>query len=130
MSGENTTPIAHLTPQALLLPAILNWESYLLDQGRSKYTIKAFQGDLRLLVSYLPPDRAIGAITTSELNNFLSWLESGRGISCSPKSLARRITSIKAFFRWLHQVWRDHGRSSRTCCAKVCDQSPSPGSYQ
>ena len=26
-----------------------------------------------------------------------------RGVPCSPKTLSRRITSIKAFFRWLHQ---------------------------
>jgi site-specific recombinase XerD len=30
-------------------------------------------------------------------------LEHGRGVPCSPKSLARRITSIKAFFRWLQR---------------------------
>jgi integrase/recombinase XerD len=37
------------------------------------------------------------------LNNFLDWLQTGRGVPCSPKTLARRITSIKALFRWLHQ---------------------------
>ena len=58
---------------------------------------------MRLLVSYLPPDRTLGKISTTELNNFLDWLVKGRGVPCSPKSLARRITSIKAFFRWLHQ---------------------------
>jgi integrase/recombinase XerD len=30
-------------------------------------------------------------------------MQTTRGVSCSPKTLARRITSIKAFFRWLHQ---------------------------
>jgi integrase/recombinase XerD len=77
------------------------WEFYLHDQGRSPYTVKAFMGDLQLLASYLPPDRAIGSISTKDLNNFLQWLQNGRGVPCSPKSLARRITAIKAFFRWL-----------------------------
>jgi integrase/recombinase XerD len=45
----------------------------------------------------------VGSVTTRDLNNFLHWLQNGRGVPCSPKSLARRITSIKAFFRWLHQ---------------------------
>jgi integrase/recombinase XerD len=54
-----------------------------------------------LLASYLPPDRPLGAITTNELNNFLDWMQKQRGVPCSPKTLARRITSIKAFFRWL-----------------------------
>jgi integrase/recombinase XerD len=30
-------------------------------------------------------------------------MQKGRGVPCSPKSLARRITSLKAFFRWLHE---------------------------
>jgi len=30
-------------------------------------------------------------------------MQKGRGVPCSPKTLARRITSIKAFFRWLHE---------------------------
>jgi integrase/recombinase XerD len=29
-------------------------------------------------------------------------MQKSRGVPCSPKTLARRITSIKAFFRWLH----------------------------
>jgi site-specific recombinase XerD len=93
---------AHITAQTALKPAITGWEMYLDDQGRSPHTIKAFMGDLRLLVSFLPPDRFIGSITTTDLNNFLDWMQNDRGIPCSPKTLARRITSIKSFFRWLH----------------------------
>lgn len=94
---------AHLTSQTPLLPAIHAWELYLRDQGRSIYTIKAFKGDLELLASYLPLDRSLNGISTNDLNHFLQWLQKGRGVPCSPKSLARRITSIKAFFRWLQR---------------------------
>lgn len=99
---QSTT--AHITPQTTLAPAIRAWEIYLQDQGRSLYTIKAFIGDLQLLTNYLPADRTLGAITTNDLNHFLNWLQKGRGVPCSPKSLARRITSLKSFFRWLHQA--------------------------
>lgn len=102
MTAESQA-IAHLTTQTLLPPAIQAWEIYLKDQGRSPYTIKAFTGDLSLLASFLPPDRGVGSVTTTELNHFLQWLQKGRGVPCSPKSLARRITSIKAFFRWLQR---------------------------
>jgi site-specific recombinase XerD len=102
----NVAPAAHINSQTALLPAVRAWELFLVDQGRSPYTIKAFVGDLQLLGSYLPLDRNIGSITTNDLNHFLSWLQSGRNVPCSPKSLARRITSIKAFFRWLHQTGR------------------------
>lgn len=115
----NPAPAAHITPQTALLPAIRAWELFLHDQGRSPYTIKAFVGDLQLLGSYLPLDRTIGSITTNDLNHFLSWLQTGRNVPCSPKSLARRITSIKAFFRWLHQT----GRIVADPAEKVLQQS-------
>ena len=73
------------------------------DQGRSPHTVKAFLSDVGLLAQFLPPDRALGAITTNDLNRFVKWLEKERGVPCSPKSLARRITSFKSMFRWLHQ---------------------------
>lgn len=103
-SDPTPLPSAHITPQTPLLPAIRSWEIYLQDQGRSVYTIKAFIGDLQLLTTYLPADRTIGTVTTNDLNHFLQWLQKGRGVPCSPKSLARRITSLKSFFRWLHQA--------------------------
>lgn len=103
MPADSTTAVAHLTPQTALLPAIRAWELFLHDQGRSLYTIKAFTGDMQLLAGYLPPDRSLSSITTVDLNHFLQWLQKGRGVPCSPKSLARRITSVKAFFRWLQR---------------------------
>ena len=93
---------AHITPQSLLIPTIKAWKIYLDDQGNSPHTVKAFTADVRLLASYLPADRTLGNISTPDLNNFLDWMQSGRGVPCSPKTLARRITSLKAFFRWLH----------------------------
>lgn len=101
--ASETAGTAHITDQNLLIPTIKAWRIYLEDQGNSPHTVKAFTADLRLLAAYLPPDRSLGRISTQDLNNFLDWLLSGRGVPCSPKSLARRITSIKAFFRWLNQ---------------------------
>jgi len=94
---------AHITSHSLLTPTIQAWRLYLEDQGVSKHTVKAFMSDLNLLAAYLPPDRSLGEISTSDLTNFLSWMQNERGVPCSPKTLARRITSIKAFFRWLNQ---------------------------
>lgn len=103
---QDSSPALHITSQTPLLPAVRSWELYLLDQGKSPYTVKAFQNDLQLLSNYLPPDKSIGTVSTKDINNFLAWLQNGRGVPCSPKSLARRITSIKAFFRWLQQSGR------------------------
>lgn len=98
----NILTTAHITSQTPLIPAINAWQIYLHDQGKSPHTVKAFIADMNLVASYLSPDRTLGSITTTDLNNFLDWMQKGRGVPCSPKTLARRITSIKAFFRWLH----------------------------
>jgi integrase/recombinase XerD len=97
------SPVTSITPRTTLTPAINMWRIYLEDQGNSPHTVKAFTADVNLLATYLPPDRPLGSITTTDLNNFLSWMQKGRGVPCSPKTLARRITSLKAFFRWLHK---------------------------
>lgn len=97
---EKGTP-AHLTENALLQPAIQAWRFYLNDQGRSPHTVKAFIADLNLLDDFLPPDQTLGEISLKDLENFTDWLENDRGVPCSPKSLSRRITSLKSFFRWL-----------------------------
>ncbi len=94
---------AHITPQSTLIPTIKAWRIYLEDQGNSAHTVKAFTADLHLLAIYLPPDRPLGSLTTTDLNSFLEWMQTGRGVPCSPKTLSRRITSLKAFFRWLHK---------------------------
>ena len=92
-----------INPRITISPALHAWEISLNVQGSSPHTITAFLGDLRLLASYLPPDRQVGEISLADLNNFLRWMEHERDVPCSPKTLARRITSLKSFFRWLHE---------------------------
>ena len=92
---------AHITTKTLLPTAINGWEMFMYDQGRSPNTVKAFLSDVRLLTKFLAPDQSIGTITTDQLNRFFIWMEKERGIPCSPKTLSRRITSVKSFFRWL-----------------------------
>lgn len=101
MDSDIDSPDVLITSQSTLIPAVKVWEQYLKDQDRTIHTRKAFLGDINLLARFLPPDQPLGAISTTDLNNFLNWLQSGRGVPCSPKSLARRITSLKAFFKWL-----------------------------
>lgn len=113
------SPEIHISSSTPLLPAIKSWEVFLVDQGRSPYTIKAFLGDLHLFASFFSPDTSVGTISTQEINRFLTWLQKERKVPCSPKSLARRITSVKAFFRWLAQS----GRINADPAEKVVQQS-------
>ena len=113
------SPEIHITADTTLLPAIRSWEVYLNDQNRSRFTVKAFVGDLNLFSSYFSPDTTLGSVTSEDINRFLDWLQKDRGVPCSPKSLSRRITSIKSFFRWLTQT----GRISSDPAEKVLQQS-------
>ena len=103
MAAPTTTATAHITADVTIYPAINAYEIYLNDQARSPYTVKAFLSDLRLLASYFANDRTLGTITTVDLNQFFEWMQNERGVPCSPKTLARRITTVKSFFRWLHK---------------------------
>jgi len=114
--SENT---AHITSQTSLIPALKAWEMFMNDQGRSPNTVKAFLSDVNLLTQFLPPDRVLGAITTNDLNRFFEWMEKERDVPCSPKTLARRITSTKSFFRWLTK----HGALVTDPAEKVLQRS-------
>ena len=116
---SKATDSAHITSKTLLPTAINGWEMFMNDQGRSSNTVKAFLSDVRLLTQFLAPDQSIGAITTDDLNRFFAWMEKERGIPCSPKTLSRRITSVKSFFRWLHQ----HGTLTLDPAEKVLQRS-------
>ncbi|MDO9545252.1 MAG: tyrosine-type recombinase/integrase [Pelolinea sp.] len=112
-----SSEFSHISSSTSIPTAMKVWQLYLADQGKSNYTVKAFLGDLGLLTQFLPQDAALGDITTQDLNHFIDWLDKGRGknISCSPKSLSRRITTLKSFFRWLFE----HGRISHDPADKI-----------
>lgn len=101
--ANQAVQLAHISGSTPLIPAINAWQYYLMDQGRSIHTVKAFTADLNLLAGFMAPDRSLDSISTQDLNHFLEWLKTHRGVPCSPKSYSRRITSLKAFFRWVHQ---------------------------
>lgn len=73
-------------------------------EGKSEHTVKAFASDLELLAHHSGAETQIGHFTTTMLNAFLYWLEHGRGIPCSRKSYARRVTTLKVYFKWLHTL--------------------------
>jgi integrase/recombinase XerD len=77
---------------------------HMVRQGFSEHTIKAFAGDLRLLQKYFGGSMVISKLGTKELNDFLTWLLHYRGVPCSPKSYARRVTTLKNFFGWLASI--------------------------
>lgn len=77
---------------------------HLRKEGKSEHTIKAFAADLDLLMEALGKDVTVGRYSTSDLNRFLHWLEFERDVPCSRKSYARRVTTLKVYFRWLNGI--------------------------
>ncbi len=102
--GEYGPPLAQIkviTANSSLSMAASAYHDYMLRQGFSEHTVKAFGGDLRLLQKYFGNNVIIGEISTKTLNDFLAWLLHYRGVPCSPKSYGRRVTTLKNFFEWL-----------------------------
>ncbi len=91
-----------LSLDSSLQAAIGAFEKHMDDEGFAVNTQKAFLSDLRLLGRYLGIGQPIGDIATQNLNDFLNWLVYERGVPCSPKSYARRVTTLKVFFGWLY----------------------------
>lgn len=102
-TADSTGKQPALTADASLQAALGLFEKHMQDEGFSINTAKAFASDIRLLGKYLGIGQPIGEIGTKNLNDFLAWLMNERGIPCSPKSYARRVTTLKVFFGWLHE---------------------------
>lgn len=93
----------HLSADASLQAALGAFEKYMEAEGFALNTRKAFASDIRLLGQYLGIGQSVGQVGTKNLNDFLNWLLYERGVPCSQKSYARRVTTLKRFFSWLHE---------------------------
>ncbi|MEZ4860795.1 MAG: site-specific integrase [Caldilineaceae bacterium] len=93
-----------LRADSTLAAAVGAFDDYMVRKGFSENTIKAFRNDLKIVQDFLGGETKLHQVTTEHLHDFLEWLQYGRGKPCSAKSLARRITTIKVFFGWLHGI--------------------------
>jgi len=107
VKGQYGPPVAQIKSISMnssLAMAAGAYHDHMIRQGFSDHTVKAFGGDLRLLQKYFGGSATIGKLGTKELNDFLTWLLHYRGVPCSPKSYARRVTTLKSFFGWLASI--------------------------
>ena len=102
-------PSAPLTPLALapaMADALARWlEGGRSTRGRAAHTITAYQGDLLAFLSFLGGHhgeaalpRTLAALTQTDLRAFAA-AERARGLSA--RSLARRMSAVRSFLRWL-----------------------------
>ncbi|MBH28337.1 MAG: hypothetical protein CL789_03775 [Chloroflexi bacterium] len=103
--ATDSLPAANLlNPDTSVSAALEVWLQSRRRAGLSENTIKNYRIDIRLLAEYAGAGAAVGEFTTKTLNDYLEWMRHQRRIPCSTKTLDRRITSLKSFFRWLTPV--------------------------
>lgn len=90
-----------ITPRTRLSVAMEAYRHHMAARQFSQNTVKAFMYDLNIVAEFFTAKKPIGEIAHGDLERFIDWLVTGRGVPCKPKSLARRITTLKAFFGWL-----------------------------
>lgn len=93
-----------LRADSTISDAVAAFDEYMIRKGFSDNTMKAFRNDLKILVNFLEGSTPLHRITTQHLEEFLEWLQFERGKPCSAKTLARRITTLKVFFGWVHGI--------------------------
>ncbi len=103
-SATGSNPAEDLTAKSALRAAKSAFDIHMAHEGFTKNTMKAFQSDLNIFTRFAGAWTAVGDISTADLERFTDWLVEDREAPCSPKSLARRVTTLKVFFGWLSDV--------------------------
>ena len=101
-----TAAPAPLALAPAMADALARWlDSERAVRGRSDHTITAYQGDLLAFLSFLGGHHGtpalpgtLGALTQSDMRGFAA-AERARGLSA--RSLARRMSAVRSFLRWL-----------------------------
>lgn len=104
IAANSETMPPPLRADSTLQVAVAAFDEFMVRKGFSENTIKAFRNDLKIVQTFLGAETRIHQVTTEHLHDFLEWLQHERGTPCSAKTLARRITTIKVFFGWLHSI--------------------------
>lgn len=85
------------TATTLTLEAIDRYQQWCTARGRSMNTVKAYKSDLK---EFLKAAGENGVITPEEYEELaMSWLNLTRQV-VSPKTTARRLTSLRSFAKW------------------------------
>src|SRR6478672_1341929 len=70
------------------------------EKRYSVHTITAYQGDLRDFFDYLETQYGSVAGTEISMSIVRSWLASLRADDVQPKSISRKISSLRSFFKY------------------------------
>ncbi|MDA7428394.1 tyrosine recombinase XerC [Primorskyibacter aestuariivivens] len=74
-------------------------------KGRSENTIEAYRRDvlgfLAFMTDYHGGGQGLGPISRITVRDMRAWMALTRGGDVGPRSLARKLSAVKSFYRWL-----------------------------
>ncbi len=102
MSGGSNTLL--ISPAAR--DALQTWlEHQRALKGAADNTITAYQGDVTDFLAFITlhkgDPQGLGALAKITISDMRSWMAQTRGADVGPRSMARKLSAVKAFYRWL-----------------------------
>ncbi|MGB1234529.1 MAG: tyrosine recombinase XerC [Planktomarina sp.] len=74
-------------------------------KGLAVKTVNAYSADVRGFIAFMTlhkgEPQGLGALSDLSIRDMRSWMASERGRGVGPRSLARTLSAVKTFFRWL-----------------------------
>jgi integrase/recombinase XerC len=74
-------------------------------KGASENTVIAYQGDVADFLAFITwhkgESQGLAALAAITITDMRAWMARTRGPSVGPRSMARKLSAVKAFYRWL-----------------------------
>ena len=74
-------------------------------RGATENTLTAYRGDIVEFVSFMTAYKSepqgLGALSRLSVSDMRAWMAQTRSDGVGPRSLARKLSAVKAFYRWL-----------------------------
>ena len=74
-------------------------------KGAAENTLTAYRGDVTEFLAFISVHhggmQGLGALAKITVSDMRAWMAQARGTDVGPRSLARKLSAVKAFYRWL-----------------------------
>jgi integrase/recombinase XerC len=74
-------------------------------KGSAKNTVTAYAGDVTEFLAFITghkgESQGLGALSKITISDMRAWMANSRGAGVGPRSLARKLSAVKVFYRWL-----------------------------
>ena len=74
-------------------------------KGSAENTVTAYAGDVTEFLAFITGHKGefqgLGALSKITISDLRAWMANSRGAGVGPRSLARKLSAVKVFYRWL-----------------------------